>query len=96
MRYQTLRCSIALGGNQTHPHRDDTRAPGPAPAVVRRIFHLYAYEPLRIDALRDRMRARNVSYIPTGTSALVSGCERTARINPELPRNTSLPGFDVL
>ena len=35
-----------------------------AAAVVRRIFHLYAYEPLTIDALRNRLHAENVSYLP--------------------------------
>lgn len=37
----------------------------PATAVnVKRIFHLYAYEPLTLDALRDRLYAEGIVYRP--------------------------------
>ena len=35
-----------------------------AATVVRRIFQLYAYEPLTVDALRDRLHAENIEYRP--------------------------------
>ncbi|MGD9689531.1 MAG: recombinase family protein [Phycisphaerales bacterium] len=36
----------------------------PAAEVVRRLFHLYAYEPLTLDALRDRLQADGITYRP--------------------------------
>ncbi len=35
-----------------------------AAATVKRIFHLYAYEPLTLDALRDRLHKEHVIYRP--------------------------------
>ena len=35
-----------------------------AAACVKRVFHLYAYEPLTLDALRDRLHAEGLAYRP--------------------------------
>lgn len=35
-----------------------------AAANVKRLFHLYAYEPLTLDALRDRLHAEGLTYRP--------------------------------
>lgn len=47
--------------------RDGRCVTGPDPAaaaVVRRVFHLYAYEPLTLDALRDRLHSECLTYRP--------------------------------
>ncbi len=39
-----------------------------AAATVRRVFHLYAYQPLTLDALRDRLHHEGVTYRPSSPS----------------------------
>lgn len=41
-----------------------TEVDAAAAETVRRIFHLYAYEPLTLDALRDRLHADGTTYRP--------------------------------
>jgi site-specific DNA recombinase len=41
-----------------------TETDAAAAANVRRLFHLYAYEPLTLDALRDRLQQEGLTYRP--------------------------------
>lgn len=50
--------------NVRHDGRSIVEIDVPAPANVRRIFHLYAYEPLTLDGVAERVRAENLIFRP--------------------------------